>query len=65
MIDLVVLIQQIVLNNHDRNMQYSVIQGVLGCSKHTAKKLMFAWIYRAPQEKLRKLLLEEFSNPEV
>ena len=65
MLDLVVLIQHIVINNQDRNTQYSVIQSVLGCSRHTAKKLMFAWIYRAEQGTLRKMLMEEITNSGV
>lgn len=65
MIDLVVLIRHIVINNPDRNVQYSVLQSVLGISRHTAKKIMFAWIYRATPEALWKFVKEESIDPEV
>lgn len=62
MIDIVILLRHIVLNNANRADWYPLIQGVLGCTRHTAKSLAFAWIYGASQEKLRSILKEEVTE---
>lgn len=59
MLNLVHFIAQVVLNNTDRQQQYLAIQLTLGCTRYTAKKLLFAWIYRAEHTKLMKLLIED------
>lgn len=59
MIDLVKLIRNVVLVDCDRQDQYLVLQLTLGCSRHTAKRLLFAWIYRAEQGTLSRILLED------
>ena len=59
MIDIAILIRRIVLNNANRAAWYPLIQGVLGCTRHTAKRLTVAWLWGASPDKLRNILKED------
>lgn len=59
MCNLVELIRVTMIQNEVRNYAYLDLMRILGVPKPKAKRLVFAWMYRATEEKLQSILKEE------
>lgn len=57
------IIRNAIINNEVRTYQYQEIQVALGCSRHKAKQLYYAFLYNAGDAFLRKKLTEPGSDP--
>ena len=62
MCNLVNLIRVTMIQNEVRNYAYLDLMRILRVRKHVAKKLVFAWMYRATEEKLQSILRGEDNN---
>lgn len=62
MCNLVELIRVTLIQNEVRNYAYLDLMRILQVRKLVAKKLVFAWMYRATEEKLQSILRGEDNN---
>lgn len=62
MCSLVELIRISMIHNDVRNYAIMDIKRQLGITRHGAKRLVFAWMYRATDEYLQDILVEEKSK---
>lgn len=62
MCNLVELIRVTMIQNEVRNYAYLDLMRILQVSKPVVKKLVFAWMYRAAEEKLQAILRGEDNN---
>lgn len=58
MCNLVALIRTVMLQNKVRNYAYLDLMRILQIERPVAKKLVFAWMYRATEEMLQSILKE-------
>lgn len=52
------IIRNAIIHNEVRTYQFQEIQIALGCSRHKAKQLYYAFLYNAEEKFLRKKLSE-------